>query len=97
MVFGNRGTILLLAGCQALAMTSMGVLATTAAIIGNMLAANKSLSTLPVALQRYVGEYKTEWGHFAAGALLVSLPVMGLFFALQRYLVGGLTAGAVKG
>ncbi len=53
--------------------------------------------TLPVALQRYVGEYKTEWGHFAAGALLVSLPVMGLFFALQRYLVGGLTAGAVKG
>jgi predicted MFS family arabinose efflux permease len=51
MVFGSRGTILLLAGCQALAMTSMGVLATTAAIIGNMLAANKSLSTLPVALQ----------------------------------------------
>jgi arabinogalactan oligomer/maltooligosaccharide transport system permease protein len=53
--------------------------------------------TLPVALQRYVGEYKTEWGHFAAGALLISIPVMGLFFALQRYLVGGLTAGAVKG
>lgn len=53
--------------------------------------------TLPVALQRYVGEYKTEWGHFAAGALLISVPVMALFFALQRYLVGGLTAGAVKG
>lgn len=53
--------------------------------------------TLPVALQRYVGEYKTEWGHFAAGALLISAPVMALFFALQKYLVGGLTAGAVKG
>lgn len=53
--------------------------------------------TLPVALQRYVGEYKTEWGHFAAGALIVSAPVMALFFALQKYLVGGLTAGAVKG
>ncbi len=53
--------------------------------------------TLPVALQRYVGEYKTEWGHFAAGALLISAPVMALFFALQRYLIGGLTAGAVKG
>ena len=53
--------------------------------------------TLPVALQRYVGEYKTEWGHFAAGALLVSAPVMALFFGLQKYLVGGLTAGAVKG
>lgn len=53
--------------------------------------------TLPVALQRYVGEYKTEWGHFAAGALIVSAPVMALFFGLQKYLVGGLTAGAVKG
>ncbi|MBE2249065.1 MAG: sugar ABC transporter permease [Myxococcus sp.] len=53
--------------------------------------------TLPVALQQYVGEWKTEWGHFAAGALLVSAPVMALFFALQKFLVGGLTAGAVKG
>lgn len=53
--------------------------------------------TLPVALQRYVGEYKTDWGHFAAGALFISAPVMALFFALQKYLVGGLTAGAVKG
>jgi arabinogalactan oligomer/maltooligosaccharide transport system permease protein len=53
--------------------------------------------TLPVALQRYVGEYKTEWGKFAAGALIVSAPVMALFFALQKHLVGGLTAGGVKG
>lgn len=53
--------------------------------------------TLPVALQQYVGEWKTEWGHFAAGALIVSAPVMALFFALQKFLVGGLTAGAVKG
>ncbi|HUB08717.1 MAG TPA: sugar ABC transporter permease [Myxococcales bacterium] len=53
--------------------------------------------TLPVALQRYVGEYHTEWGHFAAGALVVSLPVMLVFFALQKQLVAGLTAGGVKG
>ena len=53
--------------------------------------------TLPVALQRFVGEYKTEWGKFAAGALIVSAPVMGLFYALQKHLVGGLTAGGVKG
>jgi arabinogalactan oligomer/maltooligosaccharide transport system permease protein len=53
--------------------------------------------TLPVQLQRYVGDYSTEWGHFAAGAVLVSLPVMALFLALEKHLVGGLTSGAVKG
>ncbi|MEQ1508000.1 MAG: ABC transporter permease subunit [Myxococcota bacterium] len=55
------------------------------------------LFTLPVVLQRYVSDYGTEWGHFAAGAILVSMPVMGLFFALQRHFVAGLTAGGVKG
>ena len=53
--------------------------------------------TLPVVLNAYVGEFGTEWGHFAAGAILVSLPVMALFFLLQRFLVEGLTAGSVKG
>ncbi len=53
--------------------------------------------TLPVALQSYVGEYHTEWGHFAAGAIVVSIPVMLVFFALQKHLVAGLTAGGVKG
>jgi arabinogalactan oligomer / maltooligosaccharide transport system permease protein len=53
--------------------------------------------TLPVVLQRYVSDYGTEWGHFAAGAIVVSLPVMLLFFALQKQFVEGLTAGGVKG
>ncbi len=54
--------------------------------------------TLPVLLKAYVGEHgSTEWGSFAAGAILVSLPVVALFYALQRNLVAGLTAGGVKG
>jgi arabinogalactan oligomer/maltooligosaccharide transport system permease protein len=56
-----------------------------------------TMYTLPVALQRYVGDYSTEWGRFAAGAIIVTIPVMALFFALERHLVGGLTAGGVKG
>jgi arabinogalactan oligomer/maltooligosaccharide transport system permease protein len=53
--------------------------------------------TLPVMLHGYIGEYHAEWGHFAAGALLTSMPVMALFYILSKYLVGGLTAGSVKG
>lgn len=58
---------------------------------------DERMYTVPVVLERFVGDYNTEWGYFAAGALVVSLPVMALFFKLQTYLVGGLTAGAVKG
>lgn len=53
--------------------------------------------TLPVALQRYVGEHGADWGKFAAGALVVSVPVMALFYLAQRQIVSGLTAGGVKG
>ena len=52
--------------------------------------------TLPVTLFRHVGAYGADWGAFAAGSLVVSIPVCLLFFALQRQLVVGLSAGAVK-
>jgi arabinogalactan oligomer / maltooligosaccharide transport system permease protein len=53
--------------------------------------------TLPVEIQSYFGEQKVEWEMFAASSVIVSIPVMGLFYALQKNLVGGLTAGGVKG
>jgi arabinogalactan oligomer/maltooligosaccharide transport system permease protein len=59
---------------------------------------NRELSyTLPVALRNFVGQYAQDWGLFAAGAILVSIPIVALFFILQKYLVSGLTAGSVKG
>jgi arabinogalactan oligomer / maltooligosaccharide transport system permease protein len=66
-------------------------------ILAATLMNDAALFTLPVALQRHVGEYQTDWGLFAAGAILTSAPVMALFYLLQRHLVGGLTAGSVKG
>ncbi|MBM74001.1 MAG: ABC transporter [Proteobacteria bacterium] len=58
---------------------------------------DESAFTLPVLLQSYVGDFGTEWGKFAAGAIIASAPVMLLFFMLQKNLVEGLTAGSVKG
>jgi arabinogalactan oligomer/maltooligosaccharide transport system permease protein len=66
-------------------------------ILATTLVSKPEQFTLPIVLQRYVNDYNAEWGHFAAGAILVSLPVVALFFALQRYFVEGLTAGSVKG
>lgn len=53
--------------------------------------------TLPVQIRNYVGDKEVQWSLFAAASLLVSLPVMALFYALEKHLVGGLTAGGVKG
>ncbi len=66
-------------------------------ILAATLISKEEMFTLPVVLQRYVGEYDANWPAFAAGALIVSAPVMALFYILQRHLVAGLTAGAVKG
>ncbi len=53
--------------------------------------------TAPVGLKFFVGGFSSLWGYFAAGSIIVSLPVVALFLFLQKYLVSGLTAGGVKG
>jgi len=51
----------------------------------------------PVGLRFFVGGFSQQWGYFAAGSIIVSIPVVLLFLYLQKYLVSGLTAGGVKG
>ena len=53
--------------------------------------------TAPVGLKFFVGGFSSQWGYFAAGSIIVSLPVVLLFLYLQTYRVSGLTAGGVKG
>jgi ABC-type maltose transport system permease subunit len=67
-------------------------------IIARTLLTKRELQTVMVGLQIYTsGQYTQNWGVFAAGALIAALPIMIIYLVLQDQIVGGLTAGAVKG
>ena len=54
--------------------------------------------TIAVGLQSFVGSsLGKNWGAFAAGSVLASIPLVAIFLSLQKYIVGGVTAGAIKG
>ncbi|WP_336324063.1 carbohydrate ABC transporter permease [Streptomyces lavendofoliae] len=57
---------------------------------------NDTTRTLAVGLQGYAGQNDVYWNQVMAASLVVSVPVVAGFLLLQRYLVTGLTAGAVK-
>lgn len=67
-------------------------------VLASVLLKDVNQYTLMVGLYLFVSDAFTQnWGIFAAGALLGSLPVVVIYLALQDQIVGGLTAGAVKG
>ncbi len=53
--------------------------------------------TLAMTLYNMVGQWNTPWSNFAAFSILVSLPIIIIWFLLQKYIVSGLTLGGVKG
>ncbi|HYW23036.1 MAG TPA: carbohydrate ABC transporter permease [Terriglobales bacterium] len=58
---------------------------------------NQDLYTVPVGLSYFLGEYNVDYAALAAGGVIAVLPVVLIFVLIQRYLVGGLSVGAVKG
>ncbi len=67
-------------------------------LMASIFLTDNTSKTLAVGLYGLVaGERNANFGVFAAGTLLTAIPTVILFFSLQRYIAGGLTAGAVKG
>jgi len=67
-------------------------------IIASRLLQSTDKFTLPVGLYGFIANrYGQQWGPFCAGVVLAAIPVVIIFLFLQRYIVHGLTRGAVKG
>lgn len=62
-----------------------------------MFMSSQSHFTLPVGLDYTIGEFSVNFGALAAGGLIAAVPVVIVFAVVQRFLVQGLTIGAVKG
>jgi len=66
-------------------------------MVARVLLPSSELATLPLGLESLASTYQTEWATYAAGSVLVCIPVVVLFLLLSRFLVSGLTLGGVKG
>jgi arabinogalactan oligomer/maltooligosaccharide transport system permease protein len=80
----------------------VGLLAFIAAfgdfILARIVLTSEDNWTLAVGMYQWVSNQLTSrWGLFAAGTVIAAIPVLALFLSLQRFIVGGLTQGSVKG
>ena len=67
-------------------------------ILARLFLVDMESRTVAVGLQQFTGgQYSQNWGPFAAGSILASIPIVIIFLSLQKYIVSGLTAGSVKG
>ena len=66
-------------------------------IAGTIFINTPDMWTIPVGLKSLIGKYSVHWGALMAGGVLALLPSAIMFIFVQKYVVEGLTAGAVKG
>lgn len=60
------------------------------------LTSGDAVRPLTLGLYRFIGQYGTEWNNLMAVATLAALPIIIIFISMQKYVVGGLTAGSMK-
>ncbi|MCJ1697997.1 sugar ABC transporter permease [Rathayibacter caricis] len=66
-------------------------------ILASIFLTDNSVKTLAVGMFGIIaGDRSNNLGVFAAGSVMIALPVLALFLYLQRFIIGGLTAGSVK-
>ncbi len=66
-------------------------------LLPSLVLGRKELYTIPIATQIFYGSYSTDIGLILAALLLAMLPILILYIFLQRYIIEGVTSGAVKG
>jgi len=65
-------------------------------IFGLSLTTSEQMQPVTVALNKFIGQYGTDWNDLMAVSTAIALPIVVVFASLQRFIVGGLTAGASK-
>ncbi len=63
----------------------------------NLLISTTANKTVTVGIMSFRGTFSTTWNLLMAGVTITLLPVMGFYLFTQKYIIGGMTAGAVKG
>ena len=66
-------------------------------LLPSLVLTDKAIYTIPIATQAFYGTYSTDIGLVMAALLLAMLPILILYLFLQKHIVAGVTAGAVKG
>lgn len=58
---------------------------------------NADVQTIPIGLRNFILQYRTEWGQMLAASMMAALPPLVLFLLVQKWMIRGMAAGAVKG
>jgi ABC-type glycerol-3-phosphate transport system permease component len=66
-------------------------------LIASIFLRDPDTMTIPVGIQMFMAQYSTDWGSLMAAASLASIPTIVFFLFVQKYMVQGVVAGAVKG